>query len=79
MERLFLELGMEGVMDHMVPAVLPLPGRMAPLIGEEEDPHTRALRLLRAHESLAHLNEENQREFDPLLEALRREVRVLSH
>jgi serine phosphatase RsbU (regulator of sigma subunit)/anti-anti-sigma regulatory factor len=78
-ERLFLELGMEGVMEHMVPAVLPLPVQMAPLTGEEEDPHTRALRLLRAHESLAHLNEENQREFDPLLEALREEVTALSH
>ncbi|MGI9592593.1 MAG: SpoIIE family protein phosphatase [Myxococcota bacterium] len=78
-ERLFLELGMETVMDHMVPAVLPLPGRMGPLTGGDEDPHARAGRMLRAHESLAELSEKNLREFDPLLEMLRREVSSLPH
>jgi serine phosphatase RsbU (regulator of sigma subunit)/CheY-like chemotaxis protein/anti-anti-sigma regulatory factor len=77
-ERLFLELGMETVMDHVVPAVLPLPRHMAPLIGGDEDPHTRAVRLLRAHESLATLSEDNLREFDPLLEMLRHEVTTLT-
>jgi serine phosphatase RsbU (regulator of sigma subunit)/anti-anti-sigma regulatory factor len=78
-ERLFLELGMEVVMDHMVPAVLPLPGRMGPLTGDAEDPHSCAVRMLRAHQSLAELNERNLREFDPLLEMLRREVATLPH
>lgn len=78
-ERLFLELGMEAVMDHIVPAVLPLPRHMVPLSGADEDAHTRAVRLLRAHESLASLNEKNLREFDPLLEVLRQEVATYSH
>ncbi len=78
-ERLLLELGMEAVMDHVVPVLLPLPRQMLPLSGGEEDAHTRAVRLLRAHESLASLSDRNLREFDPLLEVLRQEVSSLAH
>ncbi len=76
-ENLFLELGMETVMDHIVPTGLPLPSRMSPLIGSKLDARAQTLHLLRAHQGLALLNEQNLREFDPLLEALRREVASL--
>jgi hypothetical protein len=46
---------------------------MEPLVGEA-DMRSRALRVLRAHESLAGLSERNRQEFDPLLAQLRREL-----
>jgi sigma-B regulation protein RsbU (phosphoserine phosphatase) len=76
-ERLFVELGMRAVMDHIVPPVLPLPRQLAPLVGSELDKRSQALHLLRVHQGLAGLNERNLREFDPLLEMLRHEVAAL--
>ncbi len=73
-ENLFLELGMETVMDHIVPTGLPLPSRMSPLVGSKLDARAQTLHLLRAHQGLALLNEQNLREFDPLVETLRREL-----
>jgi hypothetical protein len=64
-------------MDHIVPPVLPLPRQMAPLVGSEPDKRSQALHLLRVHQSLAGLNENNLREFDPLVEMLRHEVAKL--
>ena len=72
--HLFQELGMSAVMDHIVQPIVPLPRQMAPLRGGAEDLHAKAVRLLRAHEGLAGLNEKNFREFDPLVEMLRNEV-----
>jgi serine phosphatase RsbU (regulator of sigma subunit)/anti-anti-sigma regulatory factor len=72
-EDLFEELGMKRVLERIVPRMLPLPTRMEPLVGEA-DMQSRALRVLRAHESLAALSERNRQEFDPLLEQLRREL-----
>jgi hypothetical protein len=62
------------VMDHIVPAMLPLPTRMVPLISEDQQRRSQTVRILKAHECLAALSESNRREFDPLLEALRREI-----
>ena len=76
-EELFLELGMAAVMDHIVPPVLPLPRQMEPLVSSELDKRSQALHLLRVHQSLAGLNENNLREFDPLVEMLRHEVAKL--
>lgn len=73
-ETLFAELGMQTVMNHIVSTGLPLPSDMSPLVGAKLDPRAQALHLLRAHQGLALLNEQNLREFDPLVEALRREV-----
>jgi sigma-B regulation protein RsbU (phosphoserine phosphatase) len=73
-ESLFVELGMETVLDHIVLTGLPLPSRMSPLDGSTLDARSQALHLLRAHQGLALLNEKNQREFDPLVEVLRREI-----
>ncbi len=73
-EKLFMELGMERVLDRIVPVMLPLPSQMTRLAGTAEDQRTEALRVLQAHEGLASLNERNRVEFDPLLETLRKEV-----
>jgi anti-anti-sigma regulatory factor len=72
-EELFAELGMKRVMERIVACMLPLPTQMEPLVCEP-DARSRALRMLRAHESLAGLSDRNRQEFDPLLELLRREV-----
>jgi hypothetical protein len=50
---------------------------MVPLVGSELDRRAQALHLLRVHQCLAGLNENNLREFDPLVEMLRREVAAL--
>ena len=73
-EDLFREVGMKRVMEHIVPVMLPLPSQMSPLVVEAQERRSQALRILKAHEGLATLSESNLREFDPLLEALRREL-----
>jgi len=73
LEDLFSELGMRGVMERVVPRMLPLPTRMQPL-ASAIDARSRALLTLRVHEKLAGLSDRNLREFDPLVTLLRREV-----
>jgi hypothetical protein len=72
-EELFREVGMKRVMEHIVPVMLPLPSQMSPLLGEDRELRSQTLRILKAHEGLAALSENNRREFDPLLQALRKE------
>jgi len=72
-QALFDELGMSRVLERVVATMLPLPGRMQPLVDTSGDAHRSAVRVLRAHEKLAGLSEANRREFDPLLEMLRKE------
>ncbi len=74
LEELFQELEMKRVLDHVVPFTLPLPRRMEPLPSAAGDRQAPGRRMLRAHEVLATLSEHNRREFDPLLDSLRREV-----
>ena len=76
-EALFAELGMDRMLDHMVRITLPLPRQMTTLTPTDSDSHARWLRILKAHESLAALNDRNHREFDPLLQILRKEVEEL--
>jgi sigma-B regulation protein RsbU (phosphoserine phosphatase) len=78
-EKLFVELGMKAVLERMVATLLPLPKGMRLLADASPDPRTRALRVLRAHERLARLSEQNAREFDPLIEQLRRELESASN
>jgi sigma-B regulation protein RsbU (phosphoserine phosphatase) len=73
-EALFEELGMQNVIEHIVPCMLPLPTKMAYLDADDSNSWTRAQRLLLAHEGLASLNERNRREFGPLLAQLRQEI-----
>lgn len=77
-EDLFSELGMTGVMEHVVPRMLPLPTRMESL-ASAVDARSRASLTLLVHEKLAGLSDRNRQEFDPLLTLLRREVAVASH
>jgi serine phosphatase RsbU (regulator of sigma subunit)/anti-anti-sigma regulatory factor len=77
-EDLFLELGMKGLMERIVPCMLPLPTRMIPL-NADADREARARITLHAHEVLAGLSDRNRREFDPLLALLRREIAAASH
>jgi serine phosphatase RsbU (regulator of sigma subunit)/anti-anti-sigma regulatory factor len=77
-EELFEELGMENVMEHIVPRMLPLPTTMVPLGAGAPDPSAQALLLLRAHEGLASLSDRNRQEFDPLVTQLRHELAPLS-
>jgi len=76
-EALFQELGMESVIDHMVPSMLPLPTKMEALGVALPDPSARALLLLRAHEGLAALSDRNRQDFGPLLTQLRQELASL--
>ena len=73
-EELFTEVGMTRVMEHIVPVMLPLPSQMSPLCGEDQELRSQTLRVLKAHQGLAALSESNRREFDPLLQALRKEL-----
>jgi hypothetical protein len=73
-EDLFAEVGMKRVMEHIVPVMLPLPSQMFSLCGEDQERRSQTLRVLKAHEGLSALSESNRREFDPLLQALRKEL-----
>jgi sigma-B regulation protein RsbU (phosphoserine phosphatase) len=70
----FCELGMARVLGHVSSEPRPLPTHMEALerAGEGEESSNQN-RLLRAHEALASLNEENRSEFQNLIEALRQE------
>ena len=65
---------MKQVRGRLAGAPLTLPARMHPLARSELAPEEQRARILRAHERLADLNERNRAEFDPLIEALRREA-----
>jgi sigma-B regulation protein RsbU (phosphoserine phosphatase) len=73
-EALFAELGMKCVLDFMLPVMLPLPTQMSDISATDADSRAQSQRILSAHESLAALSERNRREFDPLLQMLRREI-----
>jgi serine phosphatase RsbU (regulator of sigma subunit)/anti-anti-sigma regulatory factor len=68
----FCELGMARVLGHLSLESRPLPAHMEVLQRQGEDEADQD-RLLRAHEALAALNEQNRSEFHNLIEALRRE------
>lgn len=74
LENLFEELGMDRVIDHIVPTLLPLPRQMSPLVATHHSEQSQAQRVLRAHERLAELGESNREKFSLVIEQLRREV-----
>ncbi len=70
----FCELGMARVLGHVSSEPRPLPTHMKTLQRQVEGEQlVDQDRLLRAHEALAALNEQNRSEFHNLIEALRRE------
>ena len=73
-ESLFDELGMQRVIEHIVPTPLPLPNLMSPLVSMRHSDETQALRVLQAHERLAELGERNREKFNSLIVQLRKEI-----
>jgi sigma-B regulation protein RsbU (phosphoserine phosphatase) len=71
---LFEELSMEAVLHHVVDDDHALPDVMRPLRRIEEDSTRQAQRLLKAHEVLASLSDENREQFQGVVESLRAEV-----
>jgi anti-anti-sigma regulatory factor len=73
---LFEELGMASLLRHVSDEMQPLPTQMSPLSTDLDEEANRR-RMLLAHQSLATLNEQNQREFARLVAHLRAEVEEL--
>ena len=65
---------METVLSRVNPEVEPLPNGMVPLRRAEEDSTQQAQRLLKAHELLASLSDENREQFGGVVEALRADM-----
>jgi serine phosphatase RsbU (regulator of sigma subunit)/ABC-type transporter Mla MlaB component len=72
---LFEELSMQTVLAHVDSAIHPLPGQMRQLRRVEEDAERQAQRLLKAHEVLASLSDENREQFQGVVESLRADIK----
>ncbi len=72
--HLFDELSMNAVIERIDHHDQPLPPDMVPLSGTTEDTHQQAQRLLKAHEVLATLSEENRAQFQDVVRSLRQEL-----
>ena len=70
---LFEELNMDLVLHHIQESVDPLPN-MEPLVKTEPDEMTLHRRILRAHDILVSLSEENQKKFQGVVDMLRKEM-----
>ena len=70
----FEELGMTSVLRLMLSEPLPAPSESTVVDAESVDYRSQQLRLLKAHEVLADLNEQNRGEFASVVEDLRDEV-----
>ena len=71
---LFEELSMQGVLNHAVLTTEPLPQEMEPLKRAEEDSTQQAQRVLKAHEILASLSDENREQFRDVVESMRADI-----
>ena len=70
----FAELGMNRVLDRFTADQKPPPPEMAPVQGTGGTGQQDFRRMLLAHEALADLNPQNRREFQGLLDGLRKEL-----
>lgn len=75
---LFDELSMAGVLQHTSLVNEPLPADMEPLKRDEVDVATQGERMLKAHEILASLSEENSEQFRDVVESLRADLEAKS-
>jgi phosphoserine phosphatase RsbU/P len=73
---LFEELDMQGVLERTSIVVEPLPERMTSLKRSDADDATQGQRVLRAHEILASLSDENREQFREVVESLRQDLGV---
>lgn len=72
--RLFRELSMDLVLRHIQDDGEPLPHEWRPLARSNGQSRRKHLKILRAHEVLASLSEENRRKFKDVVESLRGEL-----
>ena len=72
--QLFEELCMAAVLERISPETEPLPEAMVPLTESADDSLRSRRRVLRAHEILASLSEQNREQFMGVVEALRAEM-----
>ncbi len=72
--RLFEELGMDRVIEHVSEAMLPLPGHMETINASDEIDRRVRYQVLQAHKTLATLSEANREEFVRLIEGLQNEL-----
>ncbi|MFU8817363.1 MAG: SpoIIE family protein phosphatase [Pseudomonadales bacterium] len=71
LEEAFRELSMGVVLERMVGDALPVPEQRRQVRLPQHSSGVHQERLLRAHQVLAELSEENRKEFNPVIEALR--------
>ena len=71
-EASFRELSMKGVLEHISPTACSLPEGMQPVLRSLDGEAERG-RLLRAHEVLASLSDENREQFEDVVAMLRKE------
>jgi serine phosphatase RsbU (regulator of sigma subunit)/ABC-type transporter Mla MlaB component len=72
--KLFEELSMSAVLDHIRTDVVPLPGNMAVIDTAMLSPQQQGARILSAHETLASLSEENREQFRAVVDSLRSDL-----
>jgi serine phosphatase RsbU (regulator of sigma subunit)/ABC-type transporter Mla MlaB component len=72
--QLFDELSMTQVLEHISAETRPLPEPMVTIDGVKLDPQQQGARILRAHESLAALSEENREQFRDVVDSLRADL-----
>jgi serine phosphatase RsbU (regulator of sigma subunit) len=74
LKALFDELSMDAALDRITPDPRPLPATMEPLDDVSADANRQGLRLLKAHEILASLSDENQEQFQDVVTSLRQDL-----
>jgi anti-anti-sigma regulatory factor len=72
--KLFDELSMTRVLDHISPDRHPLPQHMTPLDGAELSPQQQGARILSAHEVLSALSEDNREQFQAVVDSMRADL-----
>jgi len=70
----FCELGMSRVLQHLSPTLHSMPTPMTPMRSFRREEDESKQRLLKAHEALSGLSDENRAEFQQLIDALRAEA-----
>ncbi|MDJ0879943.1 MAG: SpoIIE family protein phosphatase [Halieaceae bacterium] len=72
--KLFDELSMSAVLEHIEPETRPLPATMAAVETASLTPQQQGARILSAHETLASLSDENREQFRAVVDSLRADL-----
>ena len=73
--KLFDELSMTNVLEHISPEAAPLPQDMAPVDCGNLSPDQQGARILSSHETLASLSEHNREQFRAVVDSLRSDLK----